>query len=202
MIITLRKIITSFFMLLPHSRIKNVGLRVLGHHVGKRSKIGITLALGTKMITLQEDARIGNFNVIRNLNHLKLSYGAQIGNLNWISAAPEFSRKESNASLILHNHSAITNRHYLDVSGTIELMAGSAIWGVKSTIMTHGIDPLSWSQTAKKTTIGEKSVIGSNSVVVPGTTLPEGCYFGMGSLISGSNYKANTKYINPKATGT
>jgi acetyltransferase-like isoleucine patch superfamily enzyme len=197
---TLRNAATCLIMLTPHSIVKNAVLRMLGHNVGKYSKIGINLFLSNKLITLQEHARIGNFNVIRNLNHLQLYEGAQIGNLNWISAAPEFSTQGINAKLILHVKSAITNRHYLDVSGTIELMDGSAIWGVRSTFMTHGIDPTTWQQNASKTTIGRKSVIGSNSVVVPGTTLPDGCYFGMGSLISGVNYQANTKYVNPKAT--
>jgi len=197
---TLRDAATCLIMLTPHSIVKNAVLRVLGHNVGKYSKIGINLFLSNKLITLQEHARIGNFNVIRNLNHLQLYDGAQIGNLNWISAAPEFSTQAMNAKLILHVKSAITNRHYLDASGTIELMDGSAIWGVRSTFMTHGIDPTTWQQNAKKTTIGRESVIGSNSVVIPGTTLPDGCYFGMGSLISGVNYQANTKYVNPKAT--
>jgi len=197
---TLRNAATCLIMLTPHSIVKNAVLRMLGHNVGKYSKIGINLFLSNKLITLQEHARIGNFNVIRNLNHLQLYEGAQIGNLNWISAAPEFSTQGINAKLILHVKSAITNRHYLDVSGTIELMDGSAIWGVRSTFMTHGIDPTTWQQNASKTTIGRKSVIGSNSVVVPGTTLPDGCYFGMGSLISGGNYQANTKYVNSKAT--
>jgi acetyltransferase-like isoleucine patch superfamily enzyme len=195
----IRNAATLLIMLLPQSAVKNATLRMLGHDVAKYSRIGINLSLGNKLISLQEYARIGNLNVIRNLNHLQLCNGAQIGNLNWISAAPEFSKQEMNAKLILRVQSAITNRHYLDVSGTLEIEDGGAIWGVKSTVMTHGIDPTTWLQTAKKTTIGRKTVIGSNSVVVPGTSIPDGCYFGMGSLISGNNYQANTKYLNPKA---
>ena len=125
--------------------------------------------------------------------------GAHIGNLNWISAAPEFSKTETNAMLIMQSSSAITNRHYLDVSGTLEMMPDSALWGVRSTLMTHGIDPTTWKQTAVKTTIGERSVIGSNSIIVPGTKIPNGCYFGMGSLISGTKYIPETRYINQKA---
>lgn len=196
----LRNAATFLIMITPHSKVKNILLRMLGHNIGKYSKIGINFFLNNNLITLQERAQIGNLNVFRNLNHLHLCERAHIGNLNWISAAPEFSAMGMNAKLILRAQSAITNRHYLDVSGTIELMDGSAIWGVRSTFMTHGIDPTTWQQNARKTTIGRKSVIGSNSVVVPGTTLPDGCYFGMGSLISGSNYQANTKYVNSKAT--
>lgn len=196
---TFKKAFTFLIMLFPHSIVKNVTLRLLGHKIAKNSRIGINLFLSTKIITLEDSAQIGNLNVIRKLNHLHLYAGAHIGNLNWISAAPEFTNHEVNAKLIMRTRSAITNRHYLDVSGTIELMDGSAIWGVRSTFMTHGIDPITWQQNASKTTIGSKTVIGSNSVVVPGTELPEGCYFGMGSLISGVKYKAYTKYVNQKA---
>ena len=187
-------------MLLPPSRLKNFSLKILGHRVSLHSKIGMTIALKIKMLILDGHVQIGSFNVFRNLNLLNMENGAKIGNLNWISAATEFCKEESNATLIMRNQSAITNRHYLDVSGTIELQRASAIWGVRSTIMTHGISPMSWSQNARKTTIGERSVIGSNSLVVPGTTLPDGCYFGMGSLISGSNYQPHKKYMNSKAT--
>ena len=190
---------TFFIMLLPHSIFKNIILRMFGHKIGKKVKIGICISLRSKQIILQDGARIGNLNVFRNVNLLHLSEGANIGNLNWVSSAPDFSKQENNARLVLHAQSVITNRHYLDVSGSLELMDGSAIWGVRSTVMTHGIDPHTWLQTAYKITIGNRSVIGSNSLIVPGTNLPQGCYFGMGSLISGSNYQANTKYVNKKA---
>jgi len=187
-------------MILPPSMIKNRLLKAVGHRVGDNTKIGITLALSARQLTFQSNCTLGSFNVIRNLNHLHMHEGAHIGNLNWISAAPEFSKTETNATLIMRSSSAITNRHYLDVSGTLEMMPGSALWGVRSTLMTHGIDPKTWTQTALKTIIGEKSVIGSNSIIVPGTTIPNGCYFGMGSLISGKRYQPETKYMNQKAT--
>lgn len=187
-------------MLLPPSIVKNRLVKMTGHDVDDKSSIGITLALRVHFFTFENNTKLGSFNVIRNLNHLHMSDGAQIGNLNWISAAPEFSVMDTNARLIMGSSSAITNRHYLDVSGTLEMMTGSALWGVRTTVMTHGIEPDSWKQSAIKTTIGERSVIGSNSIIVPGTTIPDGCYFGMGSLISGKKYISKTRYINQKAS--
>lgn len=195
----LKDIGTCILMILPPSKIKNRLLTFIGHEVENNSQIGITIALHIRLLTFEENTTLGNFNVIRNLNHLKMHNGAHIGNLNWISAAEEFATTATNAMLIMQPSSVITNRHYLDVSGTLEMMPRSALWGVRSTLITHGIDPKSWTQIATKTVIGERSVIGSNSAIVPGTAIPDGCYFGMGSLISGKKYKAKTKYINQKA---
>lgn len=190
---------TAIIMLLPASRPKNILLKLVGHHIEIQAKIGINFAIHLNQITMKKGAVVGNLNMFRNVNQLVLENEAKIGNLNWISAAPLFRKHSENGQLILRTRSNITNRHYLDVSGNIELMEESAIWGVRSTLMTHGIEPVTWEQTARKTTIGCRCVIGSNSIVVPGTRLPNGCYFGMGSLIAGEKFKSNARYINPKA---
>jgi len=70
-------------------------------------------------------------------------------------------------------------------SGGFSVGTGSALTGVRSTVITHGVNPFSSAQEMRTVTIGRHSLIGSNAVIVPGARVGDFQVFGMGSLISG-----------------
>lgn len=186
-------------MLMPASRFKNAILRLLRHRIGRNSKIGICLFVNVKKISIDENVRIGSLNSFRNLEHLRLCSNTSIGNLNWLSASSILIENGGNGSIEMKKSSVITNRHYLDLSGGLILGERSALWGVRSTLMTHGIEIESWLQKTKITEIGDDVVIGSNAVICPGTKISHGSFFGMGCLISGNYLSPNNLYLNKKA---
>jgi acetyltransferase-like isoleucine patch superfamily enzyme len=187
-------------MLMPASRFKNAILRLLHHQIGRKSKIGICLFINVSKISIDENVQIGSLNSFRNLKVLRLHSNSSIGNLNWLSASAVLTQNGANGSIEMKESSVITNRHYLDLSGGLIIGARSAIWGVRSTLMTHGIEIESWLQNTILTEIGDDVVIGSNAIICPGVKISKGSYFGMGCLIAGTYSSPNTLYINQKST--
>jgi acetyltransferase-like isoleucine patch superfamily enzyme len=168
--------------------------------VALSAKVGVTLFIGGGKLELSKNSRIGSFSVFRDLRLLMMGEGSSVGNLNWITASKALVAKGARGTLAMGDSSVITNRHYLDVSGGLSLGNRSAIWGVRSTVMTHGIKIESWKQDTQSVDIGDDSVIGSNSIVCPGTKVPNGSSFGMGALLSGQKYLPNMLYVNTKAS--
>ncbi len=194
------KLICVFLVgILPPSLFKNIALRLLGFRIGLKTRIGISILWNLNSIELEDSSKVGNFNVVRNLKKFKLGSSSSIGNFNWITSNVE-DIDRTTASLIMGRESVITSRHYIDCAGGVELKENSGLLGVRSTVMTHGVDPKYKLQKYHVLEIGRRTLIGSNSVIVPNTIIPEDCYFGMGSLIAGGSYQPGGVYLNSKAT--
>lgn len=197
---SLKGITNLIIFLLPASRMKNSILRRLGHSIGHKCQLGINLVLNCGTFQLDDFSCIGNLNSFRRIRNIRLGQSAHVGNLNWFSATLLNSYRECPSELLMGNESAITNRHYIDLTGRLVMEAESAIWGVRSTVMTHGVEIQSWKQNPRSVKIGSRTVIGSNSIICPGAELPSNCYFGMGSLISGNRFQPNSLYTAQKSS--
>ena len=80
------------------------------------------------MLLMEEGSKIGHFNVIKGVSEVSLGVSASIGSLNWISGFPKntnsshFSDQvERVPKLIIGDHSAITNRHFIDCTDAITI---------------------------------------------------------------------------------
>lgn len=143
-------------------------------------------------LTMGDGAKIGNLNVIKGINDLRLGQFATIGNLNWISAFPinsnsaHFQHERGNRipSLILGEHTAITNRHLLDCTNRVEIKRFSTFAGFKSTVLTHSIDLKNCRQSSKPITIGEYCFIGTGCILLGGSTVPDHCVVAAGSTLN------------------
>ena len=163
--------------LLPSSRVKNALLRRLGHAIARTATIQPIFILGSTHLKLGESVRLGALSCYRGTT-VVVSDGAEIGQLNWITAHPPIvaeTPSEIGGCLILGPHSSITNRHYLDVSGGVEIGAYSTIAGVHSTFMTHGIDALRNGLVAQPIRIGDYVMLGGSCSVLLGATVPDRC---------------------------
>jgi len=171
------------FLLLP-SRFKNFLLRRLGHTVHPRSRVGVILVSGGVQISLEAGARIGHFNVFRDLESVSLHSGAVIGQWNWVSAArPLRKLPDSSPTLSIGMEAALTSRHYLDCSGGVSIGDFSTIAGVRSTFVTHGIDWKQNRQSVRSISVGRYCLIGSNATLCPGASVPDRTIVGMGSVV-------------------
>lgn len=182
---TAKKLIALWCGLLPSSTAKNKLLTILGHSVDRGATIKPIIILGKTTIRASASSTVGGLNVFRNVN-VYLGQGATIGQLNWVSAAPFLVANAAATragSLELGEHAAIMNRHFIDVSGGVSLGSYSIVAGVRSTLMTHGIDVADNVLDTDAIQIGAYSMVGGNCNLVLGAVVPSHSVVAMGSTV-------------------
>ncbi len=191
---SLRGALVTIVATLPASELKNSLLRYLGWAIGNKVRIGPCLVFRIDRVDIRDGAYIGSFNVIRDLAALTLEEHAEICHWNWVTAARELGDAGAACLLHLQPHASITARHYLDCSGGIRLGTHTAIGGVRSTLITHGISAASWpartlrksnTHTCRPIEIGDYCLISSNVQISPGTVVGSRIVVGMGATIAG-----------------
>jgi acetyltransferase-like isoleucine patch superfamily enzyme len=189
-----RSALVTVVAALPASELKNSLLRHLGWAIGDRVHIGLCLVFGVDRVNIGDGAYIGSFNVIRDLAALTLEEDSEICHWNWVTASRQLGAAGAACLLHLGPHSNITSRHYVDCTGGIRLGTASAIGGVRSTLLTHGISSAAWparilrksdTHTFKPIEIGDYCLISSNVQVSPGTVVGSRIVVGMGATIAG-----------------
>ncbi|GAA1469900.1 hypothetical protein GCM10017607_11330 [Microbacterium thalassium] len=169
----------------PASRPKNSLLRKLGWSIGHDTAIGPGIYWRLDSVSVGACARIGPLNVFRDLADLELGERGRIGQWNWISASRPLRRAGGSGSLAIGADSALTARHYLDVSGGVRVGHHTTVAGVRSTFITHGID---WKRARQRTrgiSIGNYCIVSSNVALAPGTHVSDCVVVGMGTTLSG-----------------
>ena len=67
----------------------------------------------------------------------------------------------------------ILHRHIVDCNAKVTIGELSGLAGYRTTVLTHGVDIRTNSQTAEPVTIGDRTMIGSNCVLLGGAVIPE-----------------------------
>jgi len=150
-------------------------------------------------------ARIGHLTVCKGLERLQLGESALIGNLNWITAFPKgdslgfFAREiEREPELVLGPHAAITHRHLIDCTDKILIGDFSTFAGFRSQILTHSIDIALSSQSSAPVTVGKYCFVGTGSILLKGSSLPDKSVLGAGSVLTKSQTEGGSLYAgNP-----
>ena len=161
--------------------------------------LGPCLALRLDRVQIGDDATVGPFNAFRNLAHLKLCNGAQVGQWNWVSASSHMRQAGGPGSFLLGLESALTSRHYVDCTGGVRIGDFTAIGGERSTFISHGVSWVTSDQTYGPIEIGDYCLISSNVQVAPGTIVGNRIVVGMGSTIAGKLTEPGL-YAQPRAT--
>jgi acetyltransferase-like isoleucine patch superfamily enzyme len=162
----------------------------LGYDLDRSSRIHAFVVLDASEVHLGPNAAIGPFTVCRNLERLFLAEAATIGKFNWITGVrrgetPHYVwQKHRKSTLELHEHAAITHRHIIDCTDAISIGAFSIVAGYRSQFLTHGIDIERARQTAAPITVGRYCFIGTNCVLLAGSSLPDCCVLGAKSLLN------------------
>ncbi len=169
--------------LLPNSRWKVVALRLLGWTIAPNVRLQPAIFWRLKRVTLATNTRIGFGCVFRGLDSLTLAESAGLGQWNWISASPVFPA--AGRYLELGRHSAVTSRHYIDCSGGVSIGEFTTVAGVRSTLITHGIDVVTSQQIANGISIGNYCLVGSNACFTPGASVKDRVQIAMGALVHG-----------------
>lgn len=176
-------------MLLPWSWRRRLLNRLYGYRIAPGAKIGLSI-IGCASFEAADGVRVGHFNVFRNLSSVMLGREVIIGNWNWVSATPAHhpdhyvDQPERNPSLIMHEHSSISTRHYFDCTDLVDIGAFSVIAGLNTQIITHGIDIARGRQTAGPVRIGNYCFVDSRSIFLKNATLPDRSVLAAGAVVA------------------
>ncbi|MCD2196077.1 hypothetical protein LQ327_22145 [Actinomycetospora endophytica] len=185
----LRCALTVLTGLLPAGRPKNLVLRLLGHDVHPTAVVRPCVLFRVGRVVLGPGASLGYGTVVRGVRRLELGRHALVGQWNWLTACPAFPLAAPDdarrGALVIGDHTAITSRHYVDASGGVTLGAFTTLAGARSTVISHGIDVTTNVQTPYPISVGDHCLIGSNTSLVPGCSIPDRCLVAMGSVVVG-----------------
>lgn len=177
--------LAPFFPLAVHRCLLN---KFCGYQISKSSKLGYCWIFA-KQFTAAANSYVGHGTVIKGLGKLELNERSRIGRLNWITAFPKSNNAthfthlpERRPELIIGEHSAITNRHIIDCTDRIQIGKFSTIAGFRSQFLTHTIDLPTNRQTAAPILIGDYCFVGTGTICLGGSQLPDYCVIGAGSM--------------------
>lgn len=172
--------------LLPQRAKLTVYRRLLGWQIAPDAVIKRSLILVDEL-HVGSGAFIGNLNVIKGARLVEIGDHAFVGHFNWITAepvrGPKLRHAERDPVLRLHHHAVITNRHFIDCGDTVEIGPFAALAGMRTTILTHTVDVARVRQQTRPVRIGERSVVWTHCVLLPGVRIPSFSMVRPGSVV-------------------
>jgi serine acetyltransferase len=177
----------SMFVL-PSRLRRLLGRLIFGWDIHPTAYLGRSVIV-VPHLTMGPGSSIGSFNVIRDIEELRLSEGASIGTRNRISGFPLTSEifKHSPArfpSLILGRHAMITVAHEIDCSDRVELGDFSSIAGFRSTILTHSLNLVLDRFVTAPVEVGARSAVMTGCTLLSGTRVPPRSIISAGSVVN------------------
>ena len=163
------------------------------------SHIGFSFFFNSHL-TMSANSKIGHLNVFKDIARVQLHENSSIGRLNWISGFPLSNKKNfqhvqnRKPELIIREHAAITNRHLVDCTDLVHIGKYSTVAGYRSQILTHSIDLHESRQSCKSVYIGDYCFVGTSSVLLGGSKLPDYSVLGACSLLNEHYQTGHTLY--------
>ncbi len=188
----LKKLLLIISFVFPWALRRWLLQKIFGYEIHPTAKIGFSWVFPKNLI-MEADAKIGNFNMCKNLDLIHLKANASIGNGNWITGYStdylDFfaDNKTRKSQLIVGKHSAITHWHFIDCSDAVTIGEFSIFAGLKSQILTHSINIELSRQIAAPVSIGDYCFVGTSCVLLPNSSLPNCSVLGAKSLLN-KNY--------------
>lgn len=173
----IRKAALIFIIFFPWFIKRRLYSWCFGFQLHPTSKIGFSY-IDIQCLSMSEGAVIKHLTSIKGVKSVTMELHSRIGNLNWISAP------DKKGALILKQHSAITNRHYIDCTSQINIGKFTTVAGVKSTLLTHSIDIYESRQSSNPIVIGDYCFIGTGVIVLGGAAVPNKSIVGAGALVT------------------
>ena len=189
------KLIVCFATLPLPWFLRRVLLQALcGYSLHRTSRIGFSLVYPDELV-MGEHASIGHLTVCKGLRRLHMGAHSMIGRGNWITGFPAENKtffahqKDRVPELIVGAQSAITHRHIIDCTSSVQIGEFTTIAGFRSQILTHSIDLMDCRQSSAPVKIGDYCFVGTDCVLLGGSVLPSYSALGAKSLLN----KAHTE---------
>ncbi|MDI1242933.1 MAG: hypothetical protein PSX80_13545 [bacterium] len=179
---------------------------VFGYKIGKRVRIGfsvvdaaeceigddvsighLNIVTGVGKLSIGEHSRIGALNIFRGGDAIRIGRYCDILRLNEINSIPEPDVvNDIDPRFLMGDGSMIGASHKIDFTDRVEFGKCVILGGRNSSIWTHN------RQMTKPVVVGERTYLGSEIRIAPGSEIASRCIVGMGAVISGrfdSEYK-------------
>jgi len=180
---------------------------VPGFRVHPTSSIGCSFLCPSRSLDIGPHTRVGNLTLVRRLDRLEMRAYSGIGNLNTITGWPQGSREPYHATspdrvpeLVLGERAVITNRHYFDCADSVRLDDGSAVTGLRTVVLTHGLSIASGAQGCRPVRVGRCSLVTTTCVILGGSVLPDFCVLTPLSLLREAHTEKYQMYAGNPAT--
>jgi acetyltransferase-like isoleucine patch superfamily enzyme len=184
-----KKLLGLVSLLLPWSMRRSFLEKQFGFSIHSTARIGFAWIFPEHLM-MEANSSIGHLTLCKNIALLHLGEHALIGRGNWITGFPlgpsdHFAQeKDRRPELIVGAHSAITHRHLIDCTNRITIGKFTTFAGFQSQMLTHTIDLETNRQTSAPITIGDYCFIGTNSVLLGGSAVPDYSVVGAKSLVN------------------
>jgi acetyltransferase-like isoleucine patch superfamily enzyme len=185
----LKALISIHLFVFPWQLRRLILTTVFGFQIHSTARIGFSIVLPEKL-EMGPGSRIGNFTLCKGLSLLQMGEKSSIGNLNQITGFPAgdtsyFSAdRDRRPELILGCHAAVTERHIIDCTNSVRIGKFATFAGYRSHLLTHSLDLHECRQKSKPVVIGDYCFVGTCSVVLFGSVLPDYSVLGAGSLLN------------------
>tara|TARA_R110000868_G_scaffold128417_2_gene336488 strand:- start:8821 stop:9489 length:669 start_codon:yes stop_codon:yes gene_type:complete len=182
-------LIQSALFVLPWMLRRRALKVIFGFEIASSASIGFSL-LGVDNCEIGENARIGHLTMVKGLSLLRIEDHGILGNLNWVTGFPKSSKMHFSEDtsrdpcLWIEQHAAITNRHLVDCTDRVTIGKFSTVGGFRSQLLSHSIDLSTNRQSCRPITVGAYCFVGTGSVLLKGSALPDYSVLGAGSVLT------------------
>jgi acetyltransferase-like isoleucine patch superfamily enzyme len=169
-----------------------------GYQIGKRVHFGLSIIdaaecqidddvrighfnvfIGVQKLTMGDHVRIGHLNIIRGGEEVRLGRYSEIMRMNEINSIPEPDVVNPvEPRFLLGAGSIVTTGHKIDFTDRVDIGRRTIIGGRSSSLWTHN------RQRTRPINIGEFAYVGSEIRMAPGSSIPSRCIVGIGSVIT------------------
>lgn len=184
----MRILLNLFVVVLPW-RIKRFLLVKLYHYqIHPTARIGLSY-IYPKHLIMEEGAYIGHLNVAIHLELIHMEKDCTISQKNWITGFPldnktnfqDFPNRKP--YLIMKKDSAITKQHLVDCTDTVTIGELTSVGGYGTQILSHSTSLQMNKQSCAPITIGHHCFVGTRSIILPGSILPNHSVLGAGAVL-------------------
>lgn len=185
----MKKLLMLLSVLLPWAARRRLLIKTFGYELHPTSRIGLAWVFPERLV-MEANTSIGHLTVCKSIALLHLHEHALIGRGNWITGfplgpSPHFaSETDRRPELIVGAHSAITHRHLIDCTNRITIGKFTTVAGFQSQMLTHSINLERSQQASAPIRVGDYCFIGTNSVFLGGSAVPDFCVVGAKSLVN------------------
>lgn len=193
-----RLTVLALIALLPSFLKRSCYRLFFGYKIGKRVRIGLSIIDAGECV-IDDDVKIGHFNVVVRVKRLEIGDHVRIGHLNMIRGGDEvhlgryseiIRMNEINSiaepevvnpidpRFSLGDGSIITAGHKIDFTDRVTIGRRSILGGRNSSLWTHN------RQRTRPIEIGSFAYIGSEIRIAPGGSVPSKSIVGIGSVIT------------------
>ena len=186
----MKKILSLLVVLLPWKIRRWLLVRIWKYEIHPGARIGWAYVYPNHL-KMAKGSSIDHLTVAVNLELMVLEENSIISRSNWITGFPKNSgskhfqhQEDRNSQLIVGRESAITKHHHIDCTNSVIIGKYTTIAGYYSQFLTHSINIHDSIQDSSSIIIGDYCFVGTNSVILGGSSLPSHSVLGAKSLLN------------------